>query len=173
MLLRRRLDLEREVEEAREEWLRAAGAAADLGRRGLVLSGARRFRLAAFYAGGRAEVAVTWANLLGVVVPERAEVRSGEPADLVPLGASLPLALAADGYRQALAAAARYARAAEAHRRVSDELAATARRLRALEQRWIPLHEAALARLDLVLDEAEREDAARVHRLGAGSRSGR
>jgi vacuolar-type H+-ATPase subunit D/Vma8 len=37
-----------------------------------------------------------------------------------------------------------------------------ARRLRAIEQRWIPEHEQALARLELTLDELEHEESGRV-----------
>ena len=165
VLLRRRRQLEREVEQARADWERLARTAAELGRRALVLSGARRLRLAAFYGGGRTDARVRWRNLLGVVVPEDVELTFGDPVELAPFGASLPLTLAAGAHRQALAAAARYARAAEAHRRVDDELSNTSRRLRALEQRWIPRHEEALARLELALDEAEREDAGRVRWL--------
>jgi len=127
-----------------------------------VLSGARRLRLAAFYGGGRADVQVQYRNLLGVTLPDGARIDFTEPVDLVPLGATLPLALAAGVHRRALEAAARYACAREAHRRVSEETRSTARRLRAIERRWIPRHEEALARLELTLDELEREDSGRV-----------
>jgi V/A-type H+-transporting ATPase subunit D len=162
VLLRRREQLALEVEEARLEWERLAGEAAELRRRAVVLSGARRFRLAAFYGGAQADVRVHWRNVLGVSVPDTAEVSFTEPIDLVPFGASLPLVLAVRAHRQALAAAARYACLHEAHRRVSEEVRNTARRLRAIEHRWIPQHEEALAKLDLTLDELEREDSGRV-----------
>ena len=161
-LLRRRDRLALEVAEAEREWERLARDALALHRQALVLSGARRLRLAAFYGGGRADVRVRYRNLLGVTLPDPAEIDFTEPVDLVPLGASLPLALAAGAHRQALEAAARYASVREAHRRVSEEARSTARRLRAIEQRWIPRHEEALARLELMLDELEREDAGRV-----------
>ena len=41
-------------------------------------------------------------------------------------------------------------------------LRATTQRLRAIEHRWIPEHERALAALELALDEADREDTIRV-----------
>jgi V/A-type H+-transporting ATPase subunit D len=162
VLLRRRRQLELEVEDARLEWERLAHTAAELRELALVLSGARRFRLAAFYGGGRAELRVRWRNVLGVSLPDAAEISFAEPVDLVPFGASLPLALAAGAHRQALAAATRYARVREEHRRVREEVERTARRLRAIEQRWIPRHEEALAKLELTLDELEREDSGRV-----------
>lgn len=162
VLLRRREQLALEVAEARREWERLAGEAGELHQRALVLSGARRFRVAVFYGGGRADVRVQWRNLLGVSLPDAAEVSFTEPIDLVPFGATLPLVLAAGAHRRALTAAAQYARVREAHRRVSEEAKRTARRLRAIEQRWIPRHEQALARLELTLDELEREDSGRV-----------
>jgi V/A-type H+-transporting ATPase subunit D len=161
MLLQRRLQLEQEAENERAEWLQLAGTAAELGRRALVLSGARRLRLTTFYSRGPAEVVVASRNLLGVVVPDHVDLRLPEPVDLAPLGASMPLVLAADAHGCALASGAACARAEQALRLVDAELARTARRLRALEKRWIPLHERALARLELSLEEAEREDAAR------------
>ena len=161
-LLRRRDELALEAAEARLEWDRLAREAASSHQRALVLSGARRLRLAAFYGGGQAAVSVRHRHLLGVTVPDGAEVDFTEPVDLVPLGVTLPLALAAGVHRQALEEAARYACVREAHRRVSEESRSTARRLRAIEQRWIPRHEEALARLELTLDELEREDSGRV-----------
>lgn len=162
VLLRRREQLALEVVQARREWEQLAAEAGELHHRALVLSGARRFRLAAFYGGGRAEARVLWRNLLGVTVPDAVEITFTEPIDLVPFGATLPLVLAAGAHRRALTAAAQYARVQEAHRRVSEEVKRTARRLRAIEQRWIPQHEQALARLELTLDELEREDSGRV-----------
>jgi len=58
-------------------------------------------------------------------------------------------------------AGAHLAAVATALERIDAELAATTRRLRALERRWIPAHEEALAALSLALDESEREDAIR------------
>lgn len=162
VLFRRREELAREAAEARAEWERLAAEASELRRQALVLAGARRFRILAFYGGGKAEVRVRWRNVLGVTVPEEAELGLPEPVDLVPLGATLPLALAAGAYRRALAAGAQYARLREAHRRVSDEAMRTARRLRAIEHRWIPQHERALLERELALDELEREDSGRA-----------
>ena len=52
------------------------------------------------------------------------------------------------------------------------QLAATARRQRAIERRWIPEHEAELRRIALTLDEREREDIARV-KWAVGARGDR
>ena len=73
--------------------------------------------------------------------------------------------IAAHAWCQATRAAARYAVAERADAELSAELARATRRLRALQKRWIPQHEAALAQLDLALDENQREQAARVRWL--------
>ena len=82
--------------------------------------------------------------------------------ELFPAGGSAALAYAAQAHGRALEAAARVGAVWTAHRRASEELRATTQRLRAIERRWIPEHERALAALELALDEADREDTARV-----------
>jgi len=73
--------------------------------------------------------------------------------------------LAANAWCQATRDATRHAVAERAEAELSAELARATRRLRALQKRWIPQHEAALAQLDLALDENQREQAARVRWL--------
>ena len=98
-------------------------------------------------------------------------MRAGPPRDLVALGGGSVVALAARAHAHAVAAAAEFAAARAAHEAIAAELAATARRQRAIERRWIPEHEAALRRIELALDEREREDVARVKwALDAGDR---
>jgi V/A-type H+/Na+-transporting ATPase subunit D len=74
----------------------------------------------------------------------------------------------------ALEAAVQYAAAAEALRIIKAEVLATRYRLRAIEHRWIPRLEQALADVTLALEEQELADAARLRlavsperRLGA------
>jgi ATP synthase subunit D len=62
----------------------------------------------------------------------------------------------------ALEAAVRYAGAAEALRVVEAETLATRYRLRAIEDRWIPRLEQALADVTFALEEQELADAARL-----------
>lgn len=161
-LLRERRQIAEHLDEAREEWGLAAREAAVWLDRATVLSGARRLRLAAFYRGGEATVDLRWRNSLGVKHPVEAHVSLPPEADLSRLGSSTALIHAARTHRRAVEAAARFAALQLAFDSVSFELAATIRRLRAIERRWIPAHEAALAALAIALDEAEREDAARV-----------
>jgi len=66
-----------------------------------------------------------------------------------------------------LDAAARHAAALTALRTIEAELLATRRRLRAVEDRWIPRLESTLARIRLALDEQERAEGVRL-RWAAG-----
>jgi len=93
------------------------------------------------------------------------EVSVAPPPPLSALGASTAAVLAANAWCHATRNAARHAVALRADAELSAELARATRRLRALEKRWIPQHEAALAQLDLALDESQREQAARVRWL--------
>jgi V/A-type H+-transporting ATPase subunit D len=142
-------------------WREKARAAERLLRQTLVLDGERALTLAAAHA-GKAESRVTWRSAMGLRYPLGAEVTLPAPPDpaLLAGGTSLVLALAA--HREAVDAAAAFAAARTAHDRLAAELRATIRRLRAIEVRWLPQHERALAELDVALDEAERAEVARV-----------
>ena len=160
-LLHRLDQLEAQLEEARGDWRREATAAETWWQRAAVLSGERPLELARALQRGEAEVRLVWRNTLGVVHPDAADVAL--PAgELFPAGGSAALAYAAQAHGRALEAAARLGAVQTAHRRAADELRSTTQRLRAIERRWIPEHERALAGLELALDEADREDAARV-----------
>lgn len=109
-----------------------------------------------------AEVQVAWASVMGVRYPSRATVRLPDdpPASSVTATAAVPLARAA--YRRALEAAVAHAAADGAARVVSAEVLTTRGRLRAIEDRWIPRLQQALAGLEATLLEAESEDNARL-----------
>jgi vacuolar-type H+-ATPase subunit D/Vma8 len=89
-------------------------------------------------------------------------VRFAPAPDFVALGGGSSVALAAGAHVEAVRVAAECAAARAALDAIAAELTATTRRQRAIERRWIPEHEAALHRLELALDEREREDIARV-----------
>jgi V/A-type H+-transporting ATPase subunit D len=161
-LIRVERELDARLDDARTGWEDAAREAAGWLDRATVLSGPRHLRLALLHTNRRARARVRWRNSLGVVYPTACELDLPEGIDVAALGGSAALAVAAGAHRRALDAAARYAVLECAHARVSAELAATARRARAIERRWIPEHEAALERLQLSLDEVEREEAART-----------
>jgi len=161
-LLQRQRELATQLVTAQVEWDTVAREAADWLARAKTLSGVRNLRLAGFHSGGPASVQVRWRNSLGVVHPADAHVELPVPIDVAALGGSSAVAFAADAHRRALEAAARCAVARAAHDRVARELTTVTRRIRAIEQRWIPRHETALEALELMLDDVEREEGSRV-----------
>ena len=161
-LLHERTRLVTIVSEARDAWEAAVREAEVWLQRALLISGQRSLELASFHVPEQAKVHLTWQRSLGVVYPSDAEVRLPPTPDLIAPGGSSALPIAASAYGRAVEAGARFAAARSALDRVEAELAATTRRLRALERRWIPAHEQALAALALELDETEREDAVRA-----------
>jgi V/A-type H+-transporting ATPase subunit D len=82
------------------------------------------------------------------------------PEPVVASTAALRPTIAA--YRDALEAAAQHAAATAALHRLDRELAATRRRRRAIEEHLIPGLDDDIHRLDLALDEQERDEALRV-----------
>ena len=160
-LLRERVRLVAIVGETRDAWEQAVREAEQWLERALLISGQRSFELARFHVPEEADVRFGWRRSLGVSYPSEADVRLPPTPDLVAPGGSSALPAAASAYGRAVEAGARYAASKTALERVEAELAATTRRLRALERRWIPAHEDALAALVLALDETEREDALR------------
>jgi V/A-type H+-transporting ATPase subunit D len=160
-LLREQERMAERLATATLEWERQAAVAAEWNTRALTIAGPRRLLVSALRR-DRAEVSVEWLNMLGVVVPVSATVQLAASPDFVALGGGSSVALAARAHERALAAAAVHAAARAAYLAITAELAATTRRLRAIEQRWIPDHEAALGRLELRLEEVELEDLARA-----------
>jgi V/A-type H+/Na+-transporting ATPase subunit D len=160
-LLRERARLAVLVEETRSAWEDAARAADAWHRRALLISGRRSLDLAAFYVTEPADVRLSWRRSLGAWLPADPQVTIPPTPDLIAPGGSSAVRYAASAYGRAVEAGARYASARLALERVEHELASAIRRLRALERRWIPAHEDALAALALALDETERDDAVR------------
>jgi V-type H+-transporting ATPase subunit D len=167
-LVRERERVLARLEPAEAAWSAAAREAAAANARALALAGERRLRLAAGYVDGEATVELRWASAVGAVIPTDASVRVPPAADLAALGGGASVSLAHAAHARALEAAATYAAACRALAAVELALATTARRLRAVETRWIPRHEAALARLELALDEAERDEITRVRWTQSG-----
>ncbi len=163
------------VDETRSMWEEAVADAETWQRRALLISGQRSLKLACFYTTEPTRVRLAWRRSMGATYPSEAEVKVPPTPDVVAPGGSSALAYAASAYGRAVEAGARYGAARLALERIEAELATTIRRLRALERRWIPSHEQALAALNLALDEGEREDAVRARwfaeQWGSGSRS--
>ena len=118
---------------------------------------------------GRPEVPATveldWQRSMGVGYPGEVVARPGRGGP--PVGTAA-LAPAASVFGRALEAGARHAAAGTAHQRVEQELLATRRRRRSLDRRLRPRLVAEIHRLDLALDERERDAALRVRLATAG-----
>ncbi|MEV0133285.1 V-type ATP synthase subunit D [Dactylosporangium sp. NPDC050688] len=108
-----------------------------------------------------AEVTVPWTTVMGVHCPAEPSLAAPpRPAHLpAPGGAALLQAEAA--CRTAAMAAARHAAADAALATVEAEMAATRRRVRALDRHWIPALEAARAARALQLAELKAADLTR------------
>lgn len=172
-LLRERERLQPLVAAAEAEWMEAASDAAVWLSRAVVLSGGHRLRLAQDYAGPAPTITVEWHNALGVEMPGEPQLDLAPTQDATRVGGSAALAVAEERHRGALVVAARHAALRMSLERVTRELERTTHRLRAIERRWLPMHERALSALELALDEAEREDTARTRWAGertSGSR---
>jgi V/A-type H+-transporting ATPase subunit D len=165
-LLREQRRLQPLAAATRAEWEREAQAAERWLARAAVLGGRRALAAA---AAPRLDVGVRWRTILGVACPVEGEVAGPPPPDVPALGGGAALVEAAAAHRRAAAAAIRLSVLEGALRRVDSELRATVLRRNAIERRWIPAHEAALAQLELSLEELEREDGARVRWLTRAS----
>jgi V/A-type H+-transporting ATPase subunit D len=144
---RTEIDWQQRLAEART-WLlraRALGASSELAR----LVRPRR----------PATIEIAWQTSMGVTYPGAVDITPSPPPNLTSTAALVPTA---DAYRAALEVAAQHAAASAAFRRVATELADTRRRRRALEYRLLPSLESQLHRLDLTLDERDRDTALRT-----------
>jgi V/A-type H+/Na+-transporting ATPase subunit D len=111
---------------------------------------------------GRAGAEIEWQTVMGVHYPVSARVELPVQTPLGGLPGGAALSAARDSYRRATRDAIAVAAAEAAFGRIQAELKRTSRTLRALELRAIPSHQEALAKLELRLDESEREDIIRV-----------
>lgn len=127
-----------------------------------VLDGERPRRLAQAHSGPPAAMRITWEATMGVAVPADASVVLQPTPDAALLPGSSALTSAMEAHRRALDAALQAAVERAAHERLAAELLRTVRRVRAIESRWLPLHEQALAALEQTLDENDRAEGARI-----------
>jgi V/A-type H+/Na+-transporting ATPase subunit D len=164
-LLRKQRRLLSELQDARLAWTAAARDVGLWTARAAILDGSRRFELLARHVDGEAALELSWSNLMGARLPAVQRIELPEASPLSALGASSATVLLDRACREATLAAVHCAVVERAEAEVSAEFARAVRRLRALEERWIPQHQQALAQLDLALDESQREQAARVRWL--------
>lgn len=146
--------------DAAAEWNHVAREAETWLNRAAIMAGEEKLSMLAAQHPA-ASVAVRWRSSMGVVFAAEADVDLGPvPAD--PSGGSAAADLAVSAYRRAVGPAVNEAAARSALSRISRERELTARRQRAVERRWVPALADAMARLDGVLDEVEREEATRA-----------
>jgi V/A-type H+-transporting ATPase subunit D len=143
-------------------WAAAAREADAWRDRALLLGGRRALELWLARGVQGVVVEVEWTSSWGVPRPAAGSAAHGPEPDVTATGGGAALVIALRAHRTAVARALDAAVAAEAARRIEEELSATLRRLRALERRWIPRYRAELAELSLALDEVERDDAVRI-----------
>jgi V/A-type H+-transporting ATPase subunit D len=144
------------TERTGQQWDTACREAQRTLLRAVLLGGERAVRL----AGGPADAQVTisYTVTMGARHPATARYSTAEPD----AWAGAAVAAARQAHRAALAAAARHAAASAAVAVIEAETTTTRYRLRAVRDRWIPQLTQALAEAELVLDEMERDDAARL-----------
>ena len=141
------------------EWSQAATEAETWISRAAVIAGDEKLKLLE-HSHGRAEVTLHWRSSMGVAFAAEAAVDFGSAAPAM-LGGSAAADLAVPAARRAVEAAVNDAAAQSALRRIGAELAVTSRRQRALARRWLPALSLAIAGLNGMLDELEREEATR------------
>ncbi len=153
-----------------EDWEQAGREAAGSLVLTLLLDGERAIRLEA--AAAEADVVVEWEQSMGVRFPAsaRCTVPAADP-DTPPVGGAALVAARA-AHRRALATAVEHAAACAALAVIQDEERSTRRRLRAIENRWVPRLEDAAAQLRVGLEEREHAEAVRL-RWAKGREPGR
>jgi V/A-type H+/Na+-transporting ATPase subunit D len=148
--------LQAAAEETAAQWAQRAAEAKGWLLRAALLAGERAIRLAD--DGQAADVHIGYAATMGIRYPATAACTI-QPAVTWD---SPVMAGARQAHRAALGAAAQHAAATTAVRMVEDEVRATRYRLRAIQNRWIPGLEQALAEVTFTIEELERADAARL-----------
>lgn len=133
--------------------------------RGVLLGGERAVRLSSDRA--LAVVEVGWEQPMGVRHPTGATCAVPEQSAASPLTNNAAMVAARESHRRALQAAVQHAAVEAAVRVLEAEERATRRRVRAIEDRWIPRLREALAEVQLKLEEEEHADGVRL-RWAAG-----
>ncbi|MHA7653202.1 V-type ATP synthase subunit D [Mycobacterium sp. ML4] len=157
-------ELQRRAEQNSHDWQQACREADTWGLRSVLLGGQRAIDLAA--ATAPASVTVEWAVTAGVRYPDGAACElppEDDPAVTYTTSAS---AQAARAYRAAVFAAAECAAAQSAMKTIEREVNTTRLRVRALSRHWLPLLRQELARIELELEEQDRDGAIRVRLVG-------
>jgi V/A-type H+-transporting ATPase subunit D len=134
-----------------------------------LLGGAMELHEIAVAPGNGASVTCRWQTAMGVEYPGDVTL---EPGPAPPAVATAAFGPAIDACRAALVAGAEHAAAALAVARIDHEMAETRRRRRAVTDRLVPRLREQLRRIEIELDESEREEALRT-RLAVDRREAR
>jgi V/A-type H+-transporting ATPase subunit D len=143
-------------------WHEAMDEAERWMQRALVIGGTHQVALAAAALPSRADADVVWRSTMGATHPARVDLHAPEPDVLRDIGATSALHEAAVAFGRAARAGLEHAAATRALEVVETELVVSRRRLRALDHRLAPALAATLRRVELALDEEEREDMVRA-----------
>ncbi len=148
-----------QVEQSRTQWR-------------LACEEAERWMLRAGFVGGidavrqawvpPVEVTVTWTTTMGVRHPDGATM---EPAATPAIGTSAAVQQARQAFATALRASVDVAIAQSALATLESTLVTTRRRARVLRRHWLPRLQLQLHDLEIVLEQAEQEDQARLRRV--------
>lgn len=157
----------RTADERREQWTAGVAQARTWLLRASLLGGQDALRCAR--ADAPAEVETTWTGSMGLRYPDDVRLVSSPPDPATTGPGNAATAPAAAAVRAALAAGVSSAAAEQAVSRLEAEVAVTRRRLRALDTRWLPSLQAALAGLELSLAQGEQEDGVRLRRAAAAA----
>jgi V/A-type H+-transporting ATPase subunit D len=155
-----REELQRRAEQSCHDWQQACREADTWALRAALLGGQHAIDLAATTT--PAAVTVQWATTAGVRYPDVATCAlppEDDPAVIYTTSASVQ---AARAYRAALVAAAECAAAQSAVKTIEREVRTTQLRVRALSRHWLPQLRQELARIELALEEEERDGAIQV-----------
>ncbi|UZG55242.1 V-type ATP synthase subunit D [Rhodococcus opacus] len=128
--------------------------------RAALLGGERSVRLAATCT--PATVRIIWDQSMGVRYPCETICTVPDTSPDAPPATNAALVAARDCYRRVLQAAVQQAAVETAQRILQVQETATRRRLRAIEDRWIPRLQEALAAVQFELDEEEHTDGVRL-----------
>jgi V/A-type H+-transporting ATPase subunit D len=142
-------------EQTARDWARACADAREWQTRAALFGGTRAMIAAAPVQ--HADITVHGTTLAGVRYPDHVEYALPQ-ADSSEVSSGASLSHAREAHRHALVAAAGHAAAAAAVAAVEQELSATRIRAQALRHRRIPALQAALAQLELSLEERERAE---------------
>jgi V/A-type H+-transporting ATPase subunit D len=120
--------------------------------------GGRALRMATALEPAPADVVLEWHQIMGVRYPTDFTISLPAAPAVASLAGGAAVVVALSAYRRSVEAGVAHAVARTAHERIRAELDRTIRRLRALKLRAIPAHQQALDRLELELDERDREE---------------